>query len=293
MQVTNTTGLPEIVEEWAKWDNYQRGTANYTTTELLKPARILALERLHRDEIKLDVTDLLWRLSGQAKHIIFERIAEQDPERYIAEERFTMAVAGTTISGQLDLYDREEYALYDWKETKTWKQVLGDDKEWTEQANINRFLCFNIANLEVRKLANIVIFKDWSQRMAMRDREYPQVPIKAWPLELWDLNRTLQFIQQRVLLHDDAAGKKALPLCSPAERWQKPPKFAVMKRGRARAVKLFDTIVEADLFIREADDALVLSIEERPAEDTRCLFYCDVVNFCDHGREVLKHAQKL
>jgi hypothetical protein len=297
MKITNVNNLPQIVEDWANYDNYQRGNADYTTTELIKPPRILELERRHAKEIQLDVTDLLWRLSGQAKHVIFETIARENPERYIAEERMTMAVAGCVVSGQLDLYDREDDTLYDWKETKTWKEILGDAEEWEQQANINAFLTYNMLNLTAKRLINIAIFKDWSVRQAMREREYPQLPIKAWPLELWDFHRTLQFIQKRVSLHKAASGAtregKPLPMCSAKERWQKPPRWAVMKRGRQRAVKLFDTHLEAQAFIDEASDGKVLSIEERQAEDTRCLFYCDVASFCDHGREVLAHAQKL
>ena len=60
-----------------------------------------------------------------------------------------------------------------------------------------------------------------------------------------------------------------------------------MKRGRKTAVKLFDSHVEANAFIEEASDSKALSVEERPSEDTRCLFYCDVNKFCDHGRKVL------
>jgi hypothetical protein len=292
MKVTNVTNLPQIIVDWAENDPYERGTADYTTTELVKPARILALERRHAKELSADVTELTWRLSGQAKHVIFQRVAQKNPERYIAEERFEMAVAGVVISGQLDLYDRETSTLWDYKETKVWKQILGDTEEWTAQSNINAFLCVNIGNLPVHRLCNIVIFKDWSIRAARNDHEYPQLPIRAWPLDLWDQARTLQYIQQRVSLHKAAEGEK-LPLCTPAERWQKPPRWAVMKQGRKRAVKLFDNARDADVFIREASDSNLLHVESRPNEDTRCLFYCDVAGFCDHGRQVLAEAQKL
>ena len=299
MKITNTTKLPRIIEEWAAGDTYDRGTAEFTTTELIKPERILALERKHRDEMEVDVTDLAWRLSGQAKHVIFERIAKQDPDRYVAEQRYTMACAGTVISGQLDLYDKDDKTLYDYKESKVWKQILGaDDKEWTAQANINAFLCYHIGNFPVEHLINIVIFKDWSMRQAQRDPRYPQQPIKAWKLERWDHARTLQYIQLRVGMHQKAAADAAatkngtLPLCTPDERWQRPSKWAVMKQGRKTAVKLFDSQVEATAFMQEASDYKVLSLEERPAEDTRCLFYCDVNKFCDHGREVISQHQQ-
>jgi hypothetical protein len=287
MKITNKTKLPQIVEDWAAYDSYDRGTADFTATELIKPERILGLERRHKDEIEVDVTDLVWRMSGQAKHVIFERVAQQNPERYIAEQRYTMAVAGTVISGQLDLYDRETETLFDYKEAKVWKQIFGeDDEEWTAQANINAFLCYHIGNHEVKHLVNIVLFKDWSMRQAQRDKNYPQQPIRAWRLDLWNLNRTLQYIQQRVSLHKAALGNGDLPLCSPKERWQKPSRWAVMKQGKKTAVKLFDSQLEASAFVQEASDYKVLSVEERKAEDTRCMFYCDVWNFCDHGRRV-------
>jgi hypothetical protein len=291
MKITNKTNLPKIIEEWAAADSYERGTAEFTTTELIKPERVLALERKHRNDIEVDVTDLTWRMSGQAKHIIFQKIAEQNPERYVAEQRYTMAVAGTTISGQLDLYDKEDQVLYDYKECKVWKQILGDADEWTQQANINAFLCFNIGNFPVKRLINIAIFKDWSMRQAQRDSKYPQQPIKAWPLPLWDKQGTLQFIQQRIAKHQKAGANGALPLCTPEERWLRPSKWAVMKQGRKTAVKLFDSHIEASAFIEEASDGKVMSVEERPSEDTRCLFYCDVNKFCDHGRKVISNNQ--
>src|SRR5215472_2492433 len=127
MKITNASKLPDIIEDWANYDAYQRGNADYTTTELIKPPYMLDLERRHKDDIEVDVAELTWRLSGQAKHYIFQIIAQQNPERYIAEQRYTMAVAGVTISGMGDLIDLEEpETLYDYKETKVWKEILGD-----------------------------------------------------------------------------------------------------------------------------------------------------------------------
>jgi hypothetical protein len=196
-----------------------------------------------------------------------------------------MNVPGARISGQLDLYDRETQILYDWKETSVWKAVLGDDKEWTQQGNINAFLVYNVANLPIRALINLVLFKDWKIRDAEKDPNYPQLPIKAWPLDLWSLNRQLQYIQDRVALHNAAGKNGELPLCTPEERWQRPSKWGVMKQGRKTAVKLFDSFIEASAFIEEASDGKVLSVEERPAEDTRCLYYCDVNKFCSYWQE--------
>ena len=294
IRVTNKSNLPAIVEDWAKHDPYDRGTADYTTTELIKPVRILGLERKYWDKMEIDIQDLLWRMDGQAKHVIFQKLAETFPDRYIAEKRYTFGAGGFTISGQLDLYDVDTKTLHDFKWTSTWKKVFGEDEDWTQQANINAFLIYQVANLHCEKLSNIVIFRDWSQRLAQRDpQHYPQTKCVEWPLEKWDLNKTLQFIQNRAGSHKAAAENGDLPLCTPEERWQKPARWAVMKGAQKRAVKLFDSSWDAGQWVMQQTDANALRVEERKGEDTRCLFYCDVAAYCDHGREVLAEAQKL
>jgi len=293
MIITNTTKLPDIIEDWANDDQYRRGTADFTVTELLKPPRVLALERANKDNIQRDITDLAWRLSGQAKHVIFQRVAELKPERYIAEKRITMAVAGVTVSGQLDLYDILSKTLYDYKETKVWKEILGDTDDWTAQSNMNAFLIRMCRNLEVHHLANIVLFKDWTIRASQQNKDYPKFPIKALPLKLWDQAKTLQYMQDRIDLHLSTSTGN-LPLCTPKERWVRAGKFAVMKKGRKTALKLCDTPAEAGQWILEhAKNGEMLSVEKREGEDTRCLYYCDVAAFCDHGRQVLADAQGL
>ena len=78
-----------------------------------------------------------------------------------------------------------------------------------------------------------------------------------------------------------------LPLCTPEERWAKPPKFAVMKNQNKRATKLFDTEEEAQSFIdfhsRNSKDKFF--IEKRPGTDGKCSEYCSVCEFCDYWRE--------
>ena len=52
----------------------------------------------------------------------------------------------------------------------------------------------------------------------------------------------------RVQEHQAAqsALEKNLPECTSAERWEKPTKYALMKRGRERAVKLYDDLGAAE-----------------------------------------------
>jgi len=72
-----------------------------------------------------------------------------------------------------------------------------------------------------------------------------------------------------------------LPVCSPEERWEKPPVYAVMKRGRVRAVRLFRSDQDAKDFIAVQKDSNTLYVEDRPPESVRCLDYCAVSGLCD------------
>ena len=63
-----------------------------------------------------DVSDRIWAFSGQAKHVVLERIARTNPKRYLVEKRYNYTMpGGRKISGKIDLYDLETKILYDWK----------------------------------------------------------------------------------------------------------------------------------------------------------------------------------
>jgi hypothetical protein len=140
MKITNNHQLPDIFcEAVSLFDSdYDRGDSDYTATELIKPVRINVLTKRHWSELSEDVSDRVWALGGHVKHMIFRRLAEKNPERYIAERRM-YATVDDKVSGQLDLYDRQTSVLWDYKESSVWKFVIGDTADWEAQANINRY----------------------------------------------------------------------------------------------------------------------------------------------------------
>lgn len=65
--------------------------------------------------------------------------------------------------------------------------------------------------------------------------------------------------------------------CTAAERWERPPVFAVRIPGRKSAVKLHTDPAGA------SDQARALKngyVEHRPGEPVRCTSYCPVVGWC-------------
>lgn len=292
MKFTNIHNLPEPFVKAVTSDDYERGDANFTTTELIRPVRINSYIRQHWDEITEDVSERVWAFAGQAKHVVLERIARSDPDRYLVEERFSVTMpGGKKISGKIDLFDFKDGTLYDWKETSVWKFILGDLKEWTEQGNIN-VLLMRMAQMEVRALKNVALLKDWKARLARTTKrdDYPQCAINVCDLPIWTIGEQQDFILKRVA--EQEAGKDDPPVCTKEERWQRDHVYALHKKGRKSALRLFDNSDQAQAALEQQErlrkPGESFYIEERQAEPVRCLDFCPVQQFCDFGIEARK-----
>ena len=273
MNLTNNFGLPEPLVRAVQWSDRDREGCDYTVTELLRPARMVALEQIHRDEITEDASDRLWLLLGSAGHTVLERSAHKG----IVEERAIVEVEVPTgngnyrmfkVGGKLD-YGTSDTTLFDYKFTSVWAAKEGPREEWVQQLNIYRWLAHRYG-VAFDKLQIVAIFRDWSKPKASREPDYPQAQIKAFDLPLWRDESTEQFIIDRIRAHE--AAKVSLPECSPEEMWEKPEVYAVHKPGAKRATKLCKTYGEAREFITM--EGRSMDIERRPAERTRCESYC-------------------
>lgn len=298
MRLTNRFNLPAPVVAAVSSDDYVRGDADYTATELITPTRILSLRRRHPDKIVEDVADRIWAMHGQLRHTLLERIAKADPGRYIVEQRLeTTLPGGKKISGQIDLFDLLETILYDYKEASVFKFLLGDTREWEEQSNVNAYL-LRKSGVTITALKNIVFLKDFKVREARMaqfvasKKDYPQCPVHIVNLPLWSIGEAEAFILGKIKAHDE--NMAAPPVCTKKERWQRDAVFALMHRDRKRALRLFDNRDQAEaamvqkMRLSPPGETKKFYIEERGAEPVRCLDFCEVQTFCDFGMEAEK-----
>ena len=95
------------------------------------------------------------------------------------------------------------------------------------------------------------------------------------------MNNVMQFLQQRISLHEYAAimCDNKLPYCTPDEMWERPEKYAIIKRGNKRASTLVDTEEEAKERLRSFSKEY--QIEHRPGQRVRCESYCEVSKWCN------------
>jgi hypothetical protein len=300
VKLTNVLGLPDPVVKAVANDEYSRGEADISITGLIQPARIAALVHKHWDELEEDVADRIWSLVGQVGHGILERSGENA----LTEERLFMQAGGWTISGQLDHFSLTSGALTDYKFVTVWKVIDGVPAEWVIQTNCYAYL-LRRNGYAVEKIQILAVLRDWSVREARRRKEYPQQQAVLLDVPIWSDEACLQYIEERVKIHQ-AARAGDLPLCTSEERWEKPPKFALMKRGRQTALKLENS--EADLLQYALDKGLAFTethgdltainlkrdhyIERRDAEQTRCLDYCPVAQHCTWWQEHPDNPEK-
>jgi hypothetical protein len=274
MKLTNRSGLPQALLNAVQNDPYDKGAADFSVTELLKPARQAALQRLHHDEIEEDVEDRLYSLYGQVAHVILERANHNA----IAEKRYFGLIDGVRVSAQLDTLDLDGGTLSDWKFTTAWgfKADKPVKPEWVAQLNMQLEL-LRQNGLDAKALQIVGLIRDFSKPEARRDPAYPQVPVVTVPMPMWERQKTVAYMRERIILHTQA--RLSLPKCSEEERWAKPTIWAVKKKGNQKAERGGLHTTEAAALAHAAKDKN-FQVEFRPGENTRCELYCNVAEFC-------------
>lgn len=278
MRITNKWNLPEPLVRAVSHSVYDKGGADFSVTELVKPPRISALEIIHKDELEEDASDRLWQLMGSAGHEVLRRSSNGG----IVEERCIVEFQGKKISGQLD-YCVPDKALDDYKFVSLWAVKDGVKPEWEQQLNCYKYLA-DAYGVEVKELRIIAIFRDWSVAEASRDKTYPQSQVRVLPVRIWEKNMTELWMSNRMAMHI-AARNGQLPQCGPDEMWERPEKYAVIKKGNVKATRVLPTKFEAGQFMAAQSSPSAYSLEVRPAERPRCENYCSVSQFCEQFKK--------
>lgn len=288
-----------------------------SASHMANPIQQLVLTRAHEDDIIQDISNLSFAFFGTAVHEGLQNLFDLEP--FIAEQRYRTNINDWEITAKIDLvapvvpkdllntapikFTSEEYLnwyrqscdpgkveLINWKVTSVFAVKPGRDHlEWRRQAAVERF-CFESQmgkGLEVSPICMYFAFlRDWSWAALQRERTYPSCPFGLVELDTATVKEDglKDWVTRRVhatasAVHDYQHGE-TLPKCSEKEQWRDPARTAVMKKGKARAVKLFDSEFEAARFLEEQRDSAQLYIEDRPAIPTKCDRYCDAGPYC-------------
>lgn len=289
MKITNAHGVPETLVALAQRDDYTKGRADFSVTEIISPPRIQRLRRRHWEEMEQDVSSMLWPLLGSALHVVAEK--GQHPD-YTTEERLFAEVDGITLSGAIDVQKRtpDGLVIIDYKFTSAWAVQQASKPEWEAQLNIYAWLVRANRQDVVCGAQICALVRDWSRREAMNKPDYPRAPIVMIDIPLWPNAETDRYIKERVNAHREskvaADWGDELPLCSPVERWERPTMYAVRRDGRKTAIRVFPGKKEAEEFANGEKNAYV---EVRPGEPVRCTGdFCGVSQWCSQYKKYLE-----
>lgn len=277
MKLTNKHNLPEPVVKALTRDEYSKGESNRSITQLIDSPRVRILRQERWEEMEEDVSDKLWAVMGTAVHKMME---DTECGGYVSEERFFADIEGWTISGAVDVqrFEEDGCIIYDYKTCSVWSVIFGK-KEWETQLNCYASLLRRAKDVNVKGLKVIAIMRDWRRRDAEK-ADYPSSPILEIDIDMWSEEDQDKYLEERVLVHQQAEFNRLtgdeLPLCTPHERWEKAAKWAIKKKGNKRAVKLYDSLEDAEKALEQGQ-----LIEHRPGESTRCTGdWCRVSRWC-------------
>lgn len=120
---------------------------------------------------------------------------------------------------------------------------------------------------------------------AKKSSDYPKLQVEKITFEFTDedFDEIEQFIYGRFkeIEFYESNPNMELPMCTEKERFRDADKYAVMKVGNKRAIKLYDNKEDAE---KHAAKEPNLFVETRAGTDKKCLEYCNVCEFCDYWK---------
>jgi hypothetical protein len=315
---TNNTHIPLPVAVWLASDkDYDIGTDPriISATSLLKPIRMLVLERQLLQQADVDISLAIPAKMGTAIHKSAEDVwtdkkdreecfknlgmpylinkvvvnpekPDTDKVNIYVEQRKEVDLGDFIVSGQFDFVVDGE--LHDIKSTRTYSYVKGDKaSEYIMQGSIYRWL--NPTIIKDNWIVINYIFVDWSPLAAMGERNkpiheqtYPSSRALAKRYPLHSLEETERFIKTKLdeLKTYQHLNQEDLPECGPKDLWAEEPRWAVYRNphNRNKATRVLNTAAEAHSYNIEKCNGTG-AVVERPGSVKRC-GYCPAVEVC-------------
>jgi hypothetical protein len=291
LKITNKQNLPEGIVKAVDTERHNKTDKELSATTLLKGAKEIILTWRHWDEITLDAADNIWAIFGTAVHALLEAEGEHD----FTECEFTVPMPnGISITGRIDNYNMETEIITDYKTGSIWKVIMGEFDDWRMQGIIYAWLLVK-SGFKVKLCRFIDLLKDHSKSKAEFDSKYPQTPvyIYQYPITDAELKEGEAYINERLaeyLKYKDKPDDE-IPPCTDKERWASETKYAVMKQGNKRAIKLCASESEASRQVAERGHDKHY-VETRPGVSKKCAGYCLCKNFCNFYNNIVKYQEQ-
>jgi len=223
----------EEVKDFLKGKSYEDAIS---VTSLNTPPQKLHLIKRHYRDIWIDPIKDCWHsMMGNVIHWVLEKYAATKPERFIAESRMGVEVNvdGKTcyLHGKFDLYDKDEFALEDWKLTSATNMIYPKTM-YELQLNVLRYIMVN-NGYRVDKLKNIYLFPHLD-KTKFSNPLYPQRHERTVDVPIMPMADVLEYIKSRFRIHIENKNAKDIDLtpCSDEDRWVRGTYYAIYLRKK-------------------------------------------------------------
>lgn len=297
-------------QQYLEYKKKQKVTADISQSSLLDGARIYQLGKIYTD-LENETSNVIDAMVG---HIFEDGFCQLMGNDYQFELPLTYDINGAwgkwTISMRMDMVkfdDDKKIHIKDFKFTSSYtiktvrKEIYEYEKTKNPEVLKHKYIWQMLGyaygskqnGYDVQSLSLITYNKHWSYRLASEDKSFPPSSLYEIQIPLIDMQFVENYLQERVTYHqgsDQHMEKSGHPvLCTAEDMWigdHKP--YAVMMKGKKRAVKLFDNLESADSFAESIQDGYV---EHRPMPlGIRCRDYCIFAknNVCDQYNRKIK-----
>lgn len=249
MKITNKQNLPKVFEKLANANIWPPKPNSFGATSLLSPPQEIVLKQRYFHELESDVSDMVNLFIGNAVHKMLE---DHDDTEYVEMYLKHEIRDNVFVSGKIDLYDKNENTIIDYKTARVNKIIYEDFDSWKKQGLIYSWLMLK-NNIVIDKIRFIAILKDWSKFSYnfsnKQDKPYPDSPIYIYEQKIYtqDLIEIEKFIKSRVnkILELQSKSDEEI-LNEPLEKEFAPiVKYAAYKNSSSRASKIFDEYQQA------------------------------------------------
>jgi len=273
MKIINNIGLPDFVfDVIVDAQNAKRPTnKSIRVTELIDSPLIRRLRAKHWDKIEIPVSKLIPAFVGTAFHHYMETHVKGGEQ----EVSMAIEVDGTKITGTCDEY--RDNKLWDYKTKKSWAFIMKREEtylQWQQQLDIYTYMARK-SGRTVDSYGVIAPILDYSDMKHDKIAEIPSImPTIDFPTK--DSLVIEKFIKERLRLH------RGPYMCNDDDRWARNGGWALMKNKNVRAVKIFDTKLEAERRAtadnKKGKDKYY--VEERKSTYGKCDSWCFVKKWC-------------
>lgn len=265
--------------------------AAFRTTSLINPPLPRTLWNRYRDsdELVIDAKFYLTTLFGDAFH---ELCCGEDTTEYQYEQKLSLELEHKgkriTLYGTLDEIRvlEDTFILTDNKTCMMRNLGYDTSIQYIQQVNIYQYMWRATNKITENTIIDLRLryfIKDYTPSSAIHSKVQVSGPIEIVPVALMHDSAIELLLKERLEDHLDTPDR----YCTAEERNFGQIKYAVEREGRQRALRVLDSLQEANMWIMQnvkpADQSSVF-VQKR-TEDLKCKHYCQVVSVCPYAKD--------